>query len=476
MSGRAAGDDQPDLAAEARFWREWNTAVFERDHSHVEAAAIAARLSPDPNRIAAVVARAETASALSQRERATAASDLVRIHADAGRFFQSKLEGSWVPEYMSDRGLGAVFLPSSPWKIGYAPDSWTALTTHLRGLGYSDDTLLRSGLVAEGRHGLHDRFRDRLMIPLRRAKDRVVVGFIGRRPPDADDDHGPKYLNSPNTGLYTKGHVLLGLAEGRRFLEQGAQPVLVEGPMDAIAVSIAGPGRYVGVAPCGTALTGEQAAELARAADLSGHGVRLALDPDDAGRKAALKAYARLSQVTEDITCVKLPNGIDPAEMLEKQGPRPLRDALMAGTHPLADLVIDARIEAWERDGWLEGVESQFGAIRAAGKAIAAMSPREAGRQMGRVTKLFTTRYHWASGEATRELIDAVERELFPKEHETTSAHDPANGLPPQAATAITNGTAPSSRTASPRSCLPTSRDLSARARAHARGSQAQRG
>jgi DNA primase len=186
---------------------------------------IAARLSPDPDRLASIVARAEAANALIQSESATGDDDLIKIHADAGRFFQSKLEGSWVPDYMATRGLGAVFLPTSPWKIGYAPDSWTVLTSHLRGLGYTDDTLLRSGLVAEGKFGLCDRFRDRLMIPLRRATDRVVVAFIGRRPPDAGDEHGPKYLNSPNTELYTKGHVLFGLAEGRRFLDQGAQPV-----------------------------------------------------------------------------------------------------------------------------------------------------------------------------------------------------------------------------------------------------------
>jgi DNA primase len=113
--------------------------------------------------------------------------------------------------------------------------------------------------------------------------------------------------------------------------------------MDAIAVSIAAPGRFVGVAPCGTALTGEQTAALARMAGLSVRGVRVALDPDGPGRKAAIKAYARLSKVANILTAVPLPDGIDPSEMLERQGPDSLRAALTANAHPLADLVVDAR-------------------------------------------------------------------------------------------------------------------------------------
>jgi DNA-binding transcriptional LysR family regulator len=106
----------------------------------------------------------------------------------------------------------------------------------------------------------------------------------------------------------------------------------------------------------------------------------------------------RLAPIADIITAVSLPGGIDPSEMLEKQGARSLRDALITSAHPLADLVVDARIEAWESSGRLEGLGSQFGAIRAAGKAIATMSPPEAGRQMTRVATLFTTRYHWEPG------------------------------------------------------------------------------
>ena len=178
--------------------------------------------------------------------------------------------------------------------------------------------MLRSGLAVPGKDGRpRDMFRDRLMIPVRRPGDRVVIAFVGRRHPDAGDEHGPKYLNSPNTDLYVKSHVLPGLAEGQRFLDQGAQPVIVEGVTDAWAVSIAAPGRYVGLPLCGTALSGEQVAALARAVDLPERGVRIALDPDSAGHKAAIRAYASLSAVgSGDLTAVLLPSGRDPAELL----------------------------------------------------------------------------------------------------------------------------------------------------------------
>jgi DNA primase len=307
---------QPDLVAEARFWREWNTSVYEQAHSPAEAADIAARVSPDPERIAATLARAQARTALTKKPPAAGRyGELVQIHADAGRFYQSSLPGSWVPGYLSTRGLEAVLRPTSPWKVGYAPRSWTALTSHLRALGYSDETMLRSGLAVLGKSGKpRDMFHDRMMIPVRRPGDRIAIAFVGRRHPDAGDEQGPKYLNSPNTELYNKGHILPGLAEGQRFLDQGAQPVFVEGVTDAWAVSIAAPGRYVGLPLCGTALSREQVTALARAVDLPERGVRIALDPDTAGHKAAIRAYASLTAVDSgELTAVVFSNGRDPA-------------------------------------------------------------------------------------------------------------------------------------------------------------------
>jgi DNA primase catalytic core, N-terminal domain/Toprim-like len=312
---------------------DWDTPPATADHRD-PAAGLATRIAAARDYAAATLGRAETTDRIHCPARLARDPELVQIHAEAGRFFQSRLARSWVPDYLATRGLAAALLPTSPWKIGYAPAQWTALTDYLRHLGHSDTALLRSGVITTGKDGrLRDRFHDRLMIPLR-AEDRAVIAFIGRRHPDAGDDHGPKYLNSPDTDMFIKGHVLAGLAEGRRPLQTDAQPVLVEGPLDAIAVSIAAPGEFVGITPCGTALTSEQVAALARVVSLPDRGLRVALDADTAGRKAAVRAYDRLAPVTSNLTAVSLPDGQDPAQILQEHGRTALRDALAAQTRP----------------------------------------------------------------------------------------------------------------------------------------------
>jgi DNA primase catalytic core len=429
------GSEQPDLVAEARFWLEWNTSVYEQAHSPEEAAATAARVSPDPERIAAALALARAPTARP--------SELVRIHADAGRFYQSCLPASWVPGYLASRGLDAVLLPTSPWKIGHAPRSWTALTAHLRELGYSDEAMLRSGLAVRGKDGKpRDMFRDRLMIPVRRPGDRVVIAFVGRRHPDAGDEHGPKYLNSPNTELYVKGNVLPGLAEGQRFLDQGAQPVIVEGVTDAWAVSIAAPGRYVGLPLCGTALSGEQVTALARAVDLPERGARIALDPDSAGHKAAIRAYASLTAVASgDLTAVLLPHGCDPAEQFQREGPAALRDTLASSTCPLAEIVVDACMSRWAHGGNLAHPEQQLGALRAACQAIMPMPLWDAITQARRIARLFKGAYGWSTEDINRELMAAHDR-YFQEARRPAVSSAPAE-LPITTASAVARAAAP---------------------------------
>jgi DNA primase len=436
-------DSQPDPAAQARNWPDWNMAVSARDHPGEEAAELAARISATPARITAGRARAETRLAFHSPSPVVRDAELVQIHAEAGRFFQSRLPGSWVPGYLASRGLAAALLPSSPWKIGYAPASWTALTGHLRQLGHCDAALLRSGLVTTGKDGhLRDWFHDRLMIPLR-AEDRVVIAFIGRRHPSTGDTHGPKYLNSPDTELFIKGHVLAGLAEGRPALQAGAQPVLVEGPLDAIAVSIAAPGRFTGVTPCGTALTGVQAALLARAVDLCDRGLRVALDADAAGRKAAVRAYDHLAHLTSDLSTVTFPDGCDPAQMLQNDGPPALRAILTTSIRPLADLVVDARIHEWSRSEDLIFTEQQMGALRAAAKVIATMPADHVGPQAARLAALYTTRYGWHPEEATREIIDAIEHHYQPAAPARAAPTADHAGVPSAISALLSNATAP---------------------------------
>jgi DNA primase len=307
--------------------------------------------------------------------------ELVRIHQDAARFFRDQMSGSWVPGYLARRKFGPAV--QQRWQAGYAPAAWDALTSHLRSVGYPDNLIEAAGLARRSRRGtLIDTFRDRAMLPLRSA-DGTIVAFIGRAPPGDTGDGMPKYLNSPGTSLYSKSEILFGLWENRDALASGAQPVLVEGPFDAIAVTTASPGRHAGLALCGAALAPQQAAALSDAVNLRTTGVLVAFDPDRAGHRAALGAYPLLSPLTENLTAAALPAGKDPAQILCEDSPAELADMLTGHAQPLADLVIDAEVDRWNR--WLQFATGQISALHAAAPLIAAMPPAHVARQVARL-------------------------------------------------------------------------------------------
>jgi len=250
-----------------------------------------------------------------------------------------------------------------------------------------------------------DRFRDRLMFPVRDPGGQRIVGFLGRALTEADDI--PKYLNSPATALYAKGelHYGLGAEPTRQALAAGARPVLVEGPLDAIAVTGAGAGRYAGVAPCGTALTAAQVATLDTAAGpLAERGVLVAFDHDPGGRQAALRAYELLRSTGAWPTSANLPDGLDPAALAQQRGLEALRSAL-DNAPPLADLVVDDRLARWaDRLHWAEG---RVGAARDAAAVLATLPPEQVGRQVLRVAE----RVGLDHAEVTRAVTDAVSRD-----------------------------------------------------------------
>jgi DNA primase len=310
-------------------------------------------------------------------------SDHVRIHQQAAQFFRTQMPSSWVPGYLDRRGLAAAVQDN--WQAGYAPAEWNALTRHLQTAGYSETLIEATGLARRSRRGaLIDTFRDRAMLPIRTA-DGAIVAFIGRAAEHADHST-PKYLNSPATSHYSKSEVLFGLWEGRDALANGARPVLAEGPLDAIAVTIAGNGKHVGVAPCGTATTAHQAAALAGMADLRATGITVAFDPDNAGQHAAVRAYQVLIPLTEKLAAIILPAGQDPAHILAARGPAALADTLASRTRPLPDLVINAECRSWGRR--LRDAEGQIGALRAAAPLIAAMPPAHVARQVARLAAI----------------------------------------------------------------------------------------
>jgi DNA primase catalytic core len=307
------------------------------------------------------------------------ASDVAQLNGIALRFFRGRLSDSWVPHYLERRGFGPAI--QQRWQAGYAPAGWDGLTGYLRSLGFPDPLIETAGLARRsGRGTLIDTFRNRAMLPIRTAGG-TVAAFIGRAP-DGAGPGVPKYVNSPHTCLYDKGDVLFGLWEARQVIAAGARPVIVEGPFDAIAVTAACAGRCAGVAPCGTALTAEQVTTLSQVADIRSTGVLMAFDSDDAGRRAAIRAYHLLTTYTDEVMAVILPPGQDPARVFTERAPGALAAALNR-THPLADLVTDAEVDRWSR--WLGFAEGQINALRATAPLIAAMPPAHVARQVARL-------------------------------------------------------------------------------------------
>lgn len=251
-------------------------------------------------------------------------------------FFESRFTDSWARYYLTGR-FRVDLAGDERVRPGQAPAGWTNLVDHLRGCGASDAEMLATGVAVEASTGrLIDRFRDRVMFPV--IHHREVLGFVGRRRPDLTDDDkaGPKYLNTADTPLFHKGAQLFGVVD--ELLAEGAVPVLVEGPMDAVAVTIASAGRYLGVAALGTSLTEEQAAQLATIYQATGRDPIVATDADLAGQIAAERDFWMLTPHGLDPGYARFPDGLDPADLLAQRGPAALTAAVASGQPALGSL------------------------------------------------------------------------------------------------------------------------------------------
>ena len=214
-----------------------------------------------------------------QRQRQTGTNDA------AAAFFHEMLlhakTASGARDYLQSRGLDLETIES--FQLGYSPESWDALQTHLTERGYSNEELLAVGLLAEGDHGAHDRFRGRLMFPIR--DDRGgTVGFGGRLLGSADAKGGAKYINTPQTPLFDKGALLYALDRAKEAVRRDKSVIVVEGYMDVIAAHQHGITNVV--ASMGTALTERQIRALERFKCK----ILLAMDADAAGIEATLRA------------------------------------------------------------------------------------------------------------------------------------------------------------------------------------------
>ncbi|WP_336249624.1 DNA primase [Stomatohabitans albus] len=241
---------------------------------------------------------------------------------EAATFYHQQLlgpDGESARRYLSKRHIQDAAIDH--WNLGWAPDQWDGLSTYLMGKGASIDDLESAGLSTRGRHGPIDRFRARVMYPIADRGGTDVVAFGGRIVPEAQrvtvmqDGPGPKYINSPKNEVYDKSRVLFGLAQARRAIVKANNVYVVEGYMDVIGLAQIGIENVV--ATCGTALTGEHFAMLERL-DTA---ITLCLDPDDAGMQAAERARELAAQTgVSDLGIVKLPEGLDPADLANERG------------------------------------------------------------------------------------------------------------------------------------------------------------
>jgi len=240
--------------------------------------------------------------------------DLIyKINEETCKFFEEnlfKFYGKAALMYAAKRGLSKANIKK--FRIGYAADDYSLLINHLKSLNFDEKMMEKSGVVAKGDRGYYDKFRNRLMFPVLDKKGRVIA-FTGR----IIGDGIPKYMNSPETKIYTKGNVLFNYYFAKKAIYDEGSAVLVEGNMDALSLSINGVENVV--APMGTGITENQIRELWRATD----NIFVCLDGDNAGHKAS----ERLSRLVlpiiltgKNIKFAFLPKDIDPDDFIRKYG------------------------------------------------------------------------------------------------------------------------------------------------------------
>ncbi|MCA6091563.1 DNA primase [Streptomyces sp. SCA3-4] len=243
---------------------------------------------------------------------------LVEAHKIAAQFYAEQLgsaEAEIGRKFLAGRGFDQA--AAQHFGVGYSPAGWDHLTRFLRGKGFSDKELLLSGLAQDSRSGKPiDRFRGRLMWPIRDITGEVI-GFGARKL--RDDDNGPKYLNTPETAIYKKSHVLYGIDLAKKDIAKSNRAVVVEGYTDVMACHLAG--VTTAIATCGTAFAGDHIKILRRLLmDNSASEVVFTFDGDAAGQKAALRAFEDDQKFAAETSIAITPGGMDPCELRLAQG------------------------------------------------------------------------------------------------------------------------------------------------------------
>jgi DNA primase len=297
---------------------------------------------------------------------------LVEAHKVAAEYYVEQLFGA------ADAKLGRQFLDKRGFDkdaavhfgVGFSPRGGEALTNHLRGRGFSNAELVASGLSAEGQRGLYDRFRGRLMWPIRDASSEVI-GFGARRLFD-DDRIEAKYLNTPETPIYKKSKVLYGVDLARREIAKGRQAVVVEGYTDVMACHLSG--VQTAVATCGTSF-GDDHARVLRQLLLDHDQFRgeviFTFDGDEAGQRAALKAFAGDQAFASQTYVAIEPDGLDPCDLRLQKGDAAVRE-LIGRRVPLYRFVLGNVLSKYD----LDRADTRIDALRDAARLVVSIRDR----------------------------------------------------------------------------------------------------
>jgi DNA primase len=291
---------------------------------------------------------------------------LIEANRAASAFFAEQLstapDAAAGRQFLADRGFDAD--SAAHFGIGFAPRGGEVALKHLRGRGFTEEELVASGLAGQGRRGSYDRFRGRLVWPIRDVTG-DVVGFGARRIFD-DDSIEAKYLNTPETSIYHKSQVLYGVDLAKREIARARQVVVVEGYTDVMACHLAG--VETAVATCGTAFGADHIRVVRRLIgdDDQGGRVVFTFDGDAAGQKAALRAFAEDQRFVAQTFIAVARDGMDPCDLRLKHGDQAVRE-LVASRQPLFEFAIRSAISQVD----LNTAEGRVQALRTAAPVVA---------------------------------------------------------------------------------------------------------
>ncbi|WP_105565156.1 DNA primase [Microbacterium halophytorum] len=297
---------------------------------------------------------------------------LLAVNKAAEQYFRSQLgapEADAARRFLGGRGFDPA--AAAHFGVGYAPKGWDHMLHALEKQGFTREEMITAGVVSQNqRGGVYDRFRGRVVWPIRDVTGQTI-GFGARRL--YDDDKGPKYLNTPETPVYKKNQVLYGLDLAKRDISRGdpKRVVVVEGYTDVMACHLAG--ITTAIATCGTAFGSEHVTVLRRVmGDDSANGeVIFTFDPDEAGQKAAVRAFAEEKRFNAQSFVAVAPDGLDPCDLRLQRGDAAVM-GLVEHKKPMFEFMIDRRISGFD----LATVEGRVGALRSAAPIVAEIRDR----------------------------------------------------------------------------------------------------